>query len=250
MAMLGHKLKASRAGQSSGIFVADYAISGFQSSGNSSYSFDISTLDIQQDDLLIMFHGVASTANKAGNATTGASAIGPATDDPSLAWTLICDLYADDNVDANLFVAYKVVGVTPPSTIEFGDNNGTTNGTVLGVIVVRGVDTTTPMDATATTATKTNGPNVNPLSITPVTADAVVMVIVHGARDGTTFDHAGPSGMTEVCKTNGTGTDFMSFVIVSAYYDWTSGAYDPAAITGDSAAADSGAAVTIALRPA
>jgi len=67
---------------------------------------------------------------------------------------------------------------------------------------------------------------------------------------GNATSYTGPSGMSGFVQALSDAST-VDFVASAAYYAWTSGAYDPAALTGGtSAATDSWAAATVALRPA
>jgi len=153
--------------------------------------------------------------------------------------------------DTNVQTCYKILtasditaGITIPST------GNTADGQAYTVQVFRGVDLTTPMDATATYATGSGvGNQPNPAAITPVTTGAWIVCCGGGAAGtGTTLYTA--AYLTNFLTYNGADTN--DGTVGSGYYTgWTSGAYDPAAFGGGSTnAANSWGATTIALKPA
>jgi hypothetical protein len=164
-------------------------------------------------------------------------------------YTNIADLYSDDTYDTNLVVAYKFMGATPDTTLQL--LNGTVVGSENGGLVVhvfRGVDTSSPFDATSTTATGTNTVLCDPPAITPTTAGTVIVsggagghiagVHTFSSSDLTSFLSKG--GQDDIDGTTGAG-----------YYKWSSGTFNPAAFTfsGTDSTNYSWAAVTMALRP-
>lgn len=158
------------------------------------------------------------------------------------------ELYSNDNFDTNLRVAYKRMGGTPDTSITFGPTGATNNAGVIGVYVVRGIDTTTALDVAVTTGGSINSANANPPSITPVTIDAFIIAIGASAQDGTPSDMTNPDLLSNFVAIVGTGVNDVSVGIGNQ--KWTSGAFDPTAMnTSNSSAAHSWAAMTIALRP-
>jgi len=166
-------------------------------------------------------------------------------------YTEVADLYANDTTDTNLSLNWKRMGSTPDATVEV---NATTAQIFSGAVLIqvwRGVDTTTALDVTTTTATGTNTVIANAPSITPITSGAVVCVF--GAGGGTqttrTYSH---SGLSNVLSISGENVTRMGFV-GGGSFAWTSGTYDPDAFTlvgGADNVLYSCAAATLALRPA
>lgn len=116
----------------------------------------------------------------------------------------------------------------------------------------RGVDLSTPLDVAATKA-PTNGPNTvtaDPPSITPSTSGAVI-VVAGAFGDGGEQSITGWTGLSAVTAQYRSPLAIVGGAM--AYYEWSSGAYDPAAwsISGPAPVTNSGAsAITLALRPA
>lgn len=166
-------------------------------------------------------------------------------------FTELVELYSNDTRDANLSVSYKFMEMTPDSSITvLGPNSAAYGGSTV-VHVWRGVDQTTPMDVTHTTATGTNASRPNPPSITPATADAII--IAAGLGTGGTGQSAFtiPSGMTNAVSYKHDGTTGDCSAFLCSYNSWVSGSYDPAAATGGTTTTqDSWVAVTLVLRPA
>lgn len=187
-----------------------------------------------------------------GTGTTSDVAVGVT--DATLTWNEVAELYANDDNDANLSVSWAYASASPPATISL-QAAGVAN--TIGILMVfRGVDTTTPMAATPTTATGLNSNTPNPAAIVPATAGAVVVVAGLAAK---------PTGDTKTvtaAPTNYTG--FRATAVTGAISSGALGgmAYrasgisagvseDPGAFTvSATAVTNSWAAVTLALRPA
>ena len=103
---------------------------------------------------------------------------------------------------------YQVMGATPDLTITgFGSGNNA-DATAYGCFVLSGVDTSTPQDATATTAGPTTSTNPDPASITTTTANAWVVPMVGSAVSDPTV--TGPSGYSNTTGTNGNDTNDLT----------------------------------------
>lgn len=150
--------------------------------------------------------------------------------------------------DTNVQTCYKVMGSTPDTAVTIPASGNNADGIAYTIQVFRGVDPTTPMDATPTYATGSGtNSNPNPAAITPVTAGAWIVCCGGGAAAAGAVYTAGY--LTNLLTYNGPDTNDGS--VGSGYYTgWTSGAYDPAAFGGGNAnAANSWGATTLALRP-
>lgn len=165
--------------------------------------------------------------------------------------TQVIAFRSNDTWDSNSYVASQVVGTTPDTSITFSSQYTNTNygGTAI-VLVFRGVDTTTPMDVTPTTATGINTNKSDAPSITPVTSGSWILSLNGGAQSSDSTAFTTPSGMTAIVSITGDGSSSDATAIASRY-SWTSGAYDPAVVGGgDNNTSSSWTAVTVALRPA
>lgn len=164
-------------------------------------------------------------------------------------YTEISELWSNDVVDTNLSVSTKIMGATPDTSVSVTGRGVTTAGGVAIVQVYRGVDLTTPLDVTPTTASTINTVLPNPPAITPVTSGALIVAIGAGAhtRDLAAFSASYLSN--------------FSYAIYNSTQDitagmgnitWTGGTYDPAIWTFErtDSVDYSNASVTIALRPA
>jgi hypothetical protein len=194
----------------------------------------------QAGDIVIVVSGWSGTVDgNPGIATAG--------------YTEVSDLYANDTRDANLSVSYKIMGATPDTTVSVNGSGGTAgaNGSVAVVHVWRGVDTVTPMDVSATTATGTNAATIDNASITPVTAGAIVLAagLSTAAASAGDTSFTAPTGYSNAVMKNGNGTS-LSVQAGIASKSWSSGAENPAAWSNiTTSTSDSWAAVTLALRP-
>jgi hypothetical protein len=150
--------------------------------------------------------------------------------------------------DTSLNVSWKFMGSTPDTSFTLPSTGNNQDAQSYTVQVFRGVDATTPFDATPTTATSTSTTRYDAAAITPVTAGAWILICGGGAA-ATGANYTAPTDFATNFLT-GFDADTNDSLIGSGYYTgWTSGAYNPAAVTGG-AATGSAAVYTLALRPA
>jgi len=164
-------------------------------------------------------------------------------------YTEVADLQQNETFTTNLGVFWKFMGSTPDTTVVVGATGNTSRAGAVSIHVWRGIDPNFPLDVVSTTAGGGNTPVANPPSITPITAEAVVLCCAGAAHgQGTaTFSHG---SLTEVTSAGGSDTDDATSVI-GCNEAWSSGAYDAAAYTFSGAIVDNASwiAVTMALRP-
>jgi hypothetical protein len=193
---------------------------------------------VSNNDLVVAAFATGSNADRTLSITDGANP-----------YTLIgTELYANDNGDTNLRVAYKFVSGDTATT--FGPTGATADDGTTAVYVFRGVNMTTPLDVAAVTATGINASNANPPSITPTTPGAFILCIGAACPDAgaTSFSSSDLVLFRSVNNMNGS---FFSLMGLGIKDDWVSGAFDAAAFTpSNTTTADSWAAMSIALRPA
>lgn len=147
-------------------------------------------------------------------------------------------------------VSYAIMGSTVDTTLTIRSSQSARNAQRWVIHVFRGVDATTPLDVTSTYATGTATGRPNPAAITPVTAGAWIMAFYASAA-ATGAAYTAPTDFATDWL-GGTQADTADCMAGAGYYTgWTSGSYDPAAITagGTTNAADAWTATTIALRP-
>lgn len=160
-------------------------------------------------------------------AFSSAAVTGPAS------WTEVVDV--DGGNAFNQMAAYWIVrgGSAPSYTMTGG--GGSSSG--IHTFAITGADTTTPMDATPTTGTKT-GTNPDSPSITTVTADTLIVTMV--GDDAAAGTITVPSGFTGTTTTSGTKAAYKAQAATGATgtFAWTC-----------STSTDWGA-ITIAVRPA
>lgn len=154
--------------------------------------------------------------------------------------------------DLSFRAMYKVMGATPDTTAQAAYNGDSNAAHILIGVAVRGLDTTTPIDATATEAEAPSGSSVvNPPSATPVTTGANLLVF-GSSTDGDSHDISVNADITLIGKVSNLGTGRFVIGAVGIKDDWTSGAFDPGVWTSDNT--DSGdecwGAVTVPIRPA
>lgn len=192
----------------------------------------------QAGDLVIITVVVASQARTPACAITT-----PAT------WTALTQINANGTTyDTSLNVSSKFMGGTPDTTFTLPSTGNVADAQRWTVQVWRGVDTGTPLDVAAVSASGTATGRPDPASITPTTSGAYVLICGGGAA-ATGAAYTAPANYTTGFLTGAT-VDTNDAMVGSGYRAWTSGAEDPAAYTGGTTnAVDSWAAYTIALRP-
>ena len=159
-------------------------------------------------------------------------------------WTKLGEVYAnDENRDTNFAVWLKVV------TASQGTITITCTSTANWAAVVtayRGVDNSTPQDATAVFTSNKDSPDPDPGSITTVTANAKVVAIGGNSLWNGTWTV--PSGYSESVEENGS---FFASAILAAKTVVSPGAENPGIFDYSTASTfDSWGACTVALRPA
>jgi hypothetical protein len=141
---------------------------------------------------------------------------------------------------------YKIMGATPDTTVVVDSG---ANRPVAGLIQVwRGVNTTTPIDNTATSATGASG-QPNPPSFTTVTAGALRIVVGFLDDDDVAASVTAPTGYTNLVAsdTGQASTTAGATVMIASKVAASTGAEDPAAFGGGD---DEWVALHFALRPA
>lgn len=166
--------------------------------------------------------------------------------------TSVANLYSNDTYDSNLNASWFFF----TSSASFGVTYRTSGSNLLPssiiIMLFRGVDPTTPLDVTPTTATGINSQNFNPPAITPVSANTTIVTAGMVADNPTGTISTFPTGYTSIANTNLAGT--TSWILTSTTYKTLSGgagvSQDPSNFTTTTTSANaSWAAFTIALRP-
>jgi hypothetical protein len=166
-------------------------------------------------------------------------------------YTKVADLFSDDNFDTNLGVFWKVMGATPDANATTAGMGGNDSGQSAVCMAFRGVDTTTPMDVTPTTATGINTVLPNPPSIDFDDANAWVVAIGAGAHDtGANKTYSAPADYDNIQTRS--GNDTSDSITGMAYKPDPSDPEDPGiwSWSDTDAATFSWCAVTLALREA
>lgn len=175
---------------------------------------------------------------------------------PGGTYTIQCDVYGDSTHNASFVVGTRVMPSTPDTTVSIKPSSASGNALAYAIYVFGGVDPTTPMDVTPTTATANNSSHANPPAITPVTAGALIVATGGGSAGDT-------AALTQAA---GQLSDFASITSTSAFsvfndasvamgtFAWSSGSFDPTAFIdaayGATNVSNAFGACTLALRPA
>lgn len=206
---------------------------------------------LQQNDLVrIAVHNSGTTDRSSGDPLliSGYTGIGS-------------HIYVNDARDCNLRVMYKFMGSSPDTTVDIPASDSTSNGLVYEILVLRGVNTTTPLDVSAVSASGIDTGLVNPGAITPVTAGAWIDVVgcAAGSAWGTTFTFTRPADLSATTNHWRSDVSYAGAISNDASIgaglktDWSSGAFDPVPFAfngGADAATYCYAAMTTAFRPA
>lgn len=161
------------------------------------------------------------------------------------------DLFSNDVQDTHLAVFYKFMGPTPDSSAVFTGQGGTDASCALAVMAFRGVDTSTPMDTSATTATGLNTYAANPPSISGSTSGFwTVACGAAGTVLGATAAFTLPTGYTTNAQ-GSSGNDTSDVTVAMGYNSSPATPEDPGSFThnGTDSADYSWCAATLALRP-
>jgi len=197
---------------------------------------------IQTGDLVIVAIEISGTTDLAQSALT-----------PTGYTAAHTDSYQNDNFDSNFQVSYKVMGGTPDTTLQIPPVPTTASQCCFCVIVLRGVDTTTPMDVAPVVTGGTNTGVANAAAITPVTAGAWIIAFAGSAVAAANI-YTAPTNMSSSVgafrTVQGTGVTNQAVAGYSTLTTWTSGAFDPNAFGGSTSTnTGSWSAVTVAVRP-
>jgi hypothetical protein len=196
-----------------------------------------------QGDIVIVAAGHGATASSA--PTCSGNTMG--------AYTGVhAALYSNDTWDTNYRTFYMIQGATPDTTLTIGRTNNTTFGGATAVHVWRNVDQSTPIDITPTTNSAANQsasrPN-PPVSNTPTMAGAIIIAGGTGMQTTAGSAFTIPANMTngQSAFFDGSTSDAGTFIASAV---WTSGTFDPNAVTGGTTSTSgSNASATFALRP-
>lgn len=170
-------------------------------------------------------------------------------------YTEIVDLWSEDQDNSPAYPTHlatyiKVMGATPDSTVACAGQASSDDGHALVAQVFRGVDTSTPQDASAQSAYHIDTDIVNPPSITTVTDDAVV-VAAGVSGGGHTNMTGGSSGYSNYIDDGGEGQYWCG--VGQCWKEVaTAGAENPGAwtVTTDFGSDETAISVSMALRPA
>lgn len=193
---------------------------------------------IQTNDVVYIVHGVASDADETLTITTsGHTAL------------LSPDLYGNgSNNDVSMQVWRKVQGGTPDSTATVDGTGSASDSTSACSHVYRGVDTTTPEDATTQTDTRTTviSNYQNPAIDTNTDGAYVLVSFCIGDNQASL---SGPSGYGDVQTTDQNSSNDITGYLSSKNVP-TAGTETPGTITNLSADGFGGTtAATIAVKP-
>lgn len=216
----------------------------------------------------LIFVGAATASSSSGaafnvslTALTGGVAAAPVQNDIVIVVTAVADNTACTATGytqtalvsttlSTVYVGRKFMGATPDTTVAVQGSGSNAQGACAVAYVWRGVNTTTPMDATPTTSSATNTAIPDPPAITPVTAGAVVLAMGGAGHQRGAVNFTSPTLANFRSTSANTAGDDATVGI--GWASWYSGAYDPSPFTfgGTDSTAYMSCGVTLALRPA
>ena len=206
------------------------------------YSIDLTSLGLQDGDLVILYTGAPRNSNIDVGINTASSS----------GWTEETEQYADDTRDANGVLCYKFMGSTPDTSVSVLSTGTAAYPGVTAVRAFRGVDPTV-FDGSPVYLSSTNTGNPFIDNITPTAAGSVQVNFCIGT-DTTSVEvvTAPPSGWSDLIALGADGNSTPASQIASAIKtDWTSGTVSGGAYTGASTTAnESRVGVTLSLKPA
>jgi hypothetical protein len=194
-------------------------------------TIDITSLGCAAGDVLVVWQaGGAQTVDVAAPTISG--------DVTGTFDAAVADLYSNDTYDTNAFLYVQVLaGADTTLTVGVG---------YWHVLCYSGVSNSNPLDVAVTTATGINTDVADAPSISPVTAGTKIVALYGGAVQAPTAWVA-PTNISNFNQNQSSNNIHTS--IGSGDADWTSGAFDPAAVTGGQGNSNnSWAAATVALR--
>lgn len=153
-------------------------------------------------------------------------------------------------VDASVFAGFE--GGTPNTAVNVNGASNNSGGNVAIAVVLRGIDPTTPLDVAVVQGPgNTASALANPPAITPVTPGAWILAAMFAGTTTALPTLSGPANMTDFMQRATLGSTRGTIAAAALKKDWTTGAFDPDALTGtgDSTGFVS-RSFTIAIRPA
>jgi hypothetical protein len=171
----------------------------------------------------------------------------------TIGYTTLTTLFSNDINESSLIAGWKIMGATPDTSVTCSD---TYSGLpVIATLVFRGVNQTTPIDVTTTTATGNNSCLATPPAISPNTSGSVVVSIGAGSSDSASTTSVLTSTdftqfLSVVDQTSGTPSSIMGIGFLDS---WVSGIFTPStftSITLTDSSKDAWTAASLVLRPA
>ena len=211
-------------------------VSGTSTDGN---NFSLTLPTLLPDDIVLVLTGWSGTSDGTPGVTTSG-------------YSELAELY--DNTaafDTNMSVSWKRMGDTPDTSVTcIGSGDLTTDPGGAIAYIIRGVDPGTAIDVTTTTADSSiDYTNPDPPSITPTTANSLVVICSTSGEDagydGAVHWYDPPTGYHDGLAVADSVGSNVNMLLLGAK-KWTSGAEDPAVWSANRG--ESWCAATIAFR--
>lgn len=163
-------------------------------------------------------------------------------------YTVLTDLYSDDTRDCNLGISWKMMGITPDTSVQIRGSAANTYGTTATIQVWRNLKYT-PAVNKITTATGQNSALAAPPALTPELRNSVIIAVWACTGSDAQVVFTSPTTMENVVKDRGNGTiggQDNSLMMASAI--WYGNSYTPPAGTGVvTSTSDSWASATLSI---
>lgn len=171
--------------------------------------------------------------------------------DGTTAYTLVgTEVYATDSEGSvNFRLAYKFI--TSDTNVRIGPTTSTEYSGIVAILVFRNVNTSTPLDVSASVSATAGTDDPVFSAITPVTPGAVIVAIGATAHQVGLLTYADPGGLTGFFSAGVDTGDNDSTIGFGRKNDWVSGSYTPPTFVlgSDRFFNNCAAQATIALRP-
>lgn len=164
-------------------------------------SVSLSTLSLAQNDLVVLITGWGRSESTPGPTTSGYTQAALLSNDTG-------------GGDSELYVGYKFMGSTPDTVVDVTPSSWNSAATNTIAYVWRGINTSTPLAGTTTTATGALTPVVAP-AISYTGSAIVVMVTIVDAS----LTYSTPSGLSKLVQQTVTPGGGNSSIAAAAVYD-------------------------------
>jgi hypothetical protein len=191
---------------------------------------------LQAGDIVIVSYTISVASSSRANVT-------------SSGYTTLVSLQANDTIDTNLYIGYKIMGATPDTSVTVTPTSSTDISGCVAIQAYRNVDEVYPIQQPANKATFTGTVRPTPPTITPWDADSVAVIVGAGGHNRGNVSYT-TTGLTNFISIGGTDTS-QDASIGAGFRVIQSGSYSPNRFNFPQAdnSTYSSAGASIALKP-